>query len=170
MPVAGNAGSDTAADHKQVLARALDQLPWQPGYRVGRKVLVRTDSGGGTHEFLDYLTGRHLQYSVSFSLTETIAAAVDLIPVSAWTPAYDGDGKIPEGAWVAELTGLIDLTGWPCGMRVIVRAERPHPAAQLRFTDHNGPRLTAFATNTTRGQLSDLDRSGQHISPTKHLG
>jgi hypothetical protein len=43
-------------------------------------VLVRTDSGGGTHEFLDYLTARHLQYSVGFGLTEITAAAVDLIP------------------------------------------------------------------------------------------
>lgn len=44
----GDAGSNTAADHKHVLNQALQQLPWQPGYRVGRKVLVRIDSGGGT--------------------------------------------------------------------------------------------------------------------------
>jgi len=42
-------------------------------------------------------------------------------------------------------------------MRVIVRAERPHPGAQLRFTDSNGNRLTAFATNTKTGQLPDLE-------------
>ena len=40
-------------------------------------------------------------------------------------------------------------------MRIIVRAERPHPGAQLRFTDVNGNRLTAFATNTNGGQLPD---------------
>ena len=62
----GNAGSNTAADHKAVLADALAQLPWRPGYRVGRKVLVRTDAAGGTHEFLDYLTARRLSYSVGF--------------------------------------------------------------------------------------------------------
>ncbi|WP_433526756.1 IS1380 family transposase [Nocardia pseudovaccinii] len=154
---AGNAGSNTAADHKQVLAAALAQLPWRPGYRVGRKVLVRTDSGGGTHEFLDYLTRRHLQYSVGFGFTETTAAAVDLIPDHAWTPAYNADGQARDGAWVAELTGLIDLTEWPPGMRVIVRKERPHPGAQLRFTDRDGLRLTAFATNTRTGQLPDLE-------------
>lgn len=58
--------------------------------------------------------------------------------------------------WVAELTHVLDLTGWPPGMRVIVRKERPHPGAQLRFEDVDGMRITAFATNTTRGQLSDL--------------
>ena len=56
-----------------------------------------------------------------------------------------------------DATGVLDLTGWPAGMRVIVRAERPHPGAQLRFTDLHGNRLTAFATNTRRGQLADLE-------------
>ena len=35
-------------------------------------------------------------------------------------------------------------------MRVIVRKERPHPGAQLRFTDIDGHRFTAFATDTRR--------------------
>ncbi|WP_246171064.1 hypothetical protein [Pseudonocardia hierapolitana] len=49
------------------------------------------------------------------------------------------------------MTGLLNLTGWPCGMRVIVRRERPHPGAQLRLADADGHRLTAFATNTPPG-------------------
>ena len=61
------------------------------------------------------------------------------------------------GAWVAELTGLLDLAGWPAGMRVIVRKERPHPGAQLRFTDLDGHRFTAFATDAKTGQLADLE-------------
>ncbi len=84
-------------------------------------------------------------------------AAVDQIPEQAWTPAYDSAGGVRDGAWVAELTGLIPLAGWPPGMRVIIRKERPHPGAQLRFTDRNGLRLTAFATNTARGQVPDLE-------------
>jgi hypothetical protein len=153
----GNAGANTAADHKKVLAEALAQLPSGPGYRVGRKVLIRADAAGGTHEFLDYLTARRLAYSVGFALTETTAAAIGQIPEAAWTPAYDPDGQVRDGAWVAEATGVLDLSGWPPGMRVIVRKERPHPGAQLRFTDTDGLRLTAFATNTNRGQLPDLE-------------
>ena len=42
-------------------------------------------------------------------------------------------------------------------MRLIVRKERPHPGAQLRFTDVDGLRLTAFVTNTRRGQIPDLE-------------
>jgi hypothetical protein len=40
----------------------------------------------------------------------------------------------------------MDLSTWPAGMRVIVRKERPHPGAQLRITDVDGHRITAFAT------------------------
>ncbi len=78
------------------------------------------------------------------------------MPAAAWTPAYYTDGKIRDGAWVAEATGVCDLSGWPPGMRVIVRKERPHPGAQLRFT----LRPTAFVTNAGRGQLPDLELSG----------
>ena len=42
-------------------------------------------------------------------------------------------------------------------MRVIVRKERPHPGAQLRFTDIDGHRFTAFATDARKGQLADLE-------------
>ena len=80
-----------------------------------------------------------------------------LLPKDVWQVAYDSDGSVRDGAWVAELTGLLDLTGWPKGMRVIVRKERPHPGAQLRFTDADGLRVTAFVTNTSRGQLADLE-------------
>jgi hypothetical protein len=72
-------------------------------------------------------------------------------PDSAWSPALDAEGEVREGAWVAELTGLLNLARWPAGMRVIARVERPHPGAQLRITDHDGNRVTAFATNTAPG-------------------
>src|SRR5687768_6306474 len=42
-------------------------------------------------------------------------------------------------------------------MRLIVRKERPHPGAQLRITDIDGLRITAFVTNKTKGQLADLE-------------
>jgi hypothetical protein len=155
---AGNAGSNTAADHITVTRAALRQLPSsRPGTRPGRRVLVRTDAAGCTHEYLDWLAGRRLSYSVGFLLPADIEHLLKKIPTKGWTPAYDGDGTPRDGAWVAEATGLLDLTGWPPGMRVILRKERPHPGAQLRITDVDGMRITAFATNSTRGQLADLE-------------
>jgi hypothetical protein len=151
----GNAGSNTAADHIEAARLALAQLP--RGLR--RKVLVRADSGGGTHEFLTWLTAksRRLHYSVGMTITEDMQQAISKVPATAWTPAYDRDGKVREGAWVADITGLLDPGTWPAGMRVIMRKERPHPGAQLRFTDIDGHRFTAFATDTRRGQLADLE-------------
>ncbi len=139
----GNAGSNTAADHIQVLREALRQLPgYQSGRRPGRKVLVRIDGAGATHALLDWLTGQRLSYSVGYGLPANTEKLLALLPKDVWQVAYDSDGTVRDGAWVAELTGLLDLTGWPTGMRVIVRKEL---------------RVTAFATNTARGQLADLE-------------
>jgi hypothetical protein len=134
---------------------ALAQLP----RKLRRRVLIRTDSGGGTHEFLAWLSspGRRLHYSVGMTITDDIAEAILTVPDRVWEPAYDAGGQVRPGAWVAELTGLLDLSGWPEGMRVIVRKERPHPGAQLRFTDINGHRFTCFATDAKNGQLADLE-------------
>ena len=152
---AGNAGSNTAADHIEATRLALAQLPQD----TRRRVLIRTDSGGGTHEFLDWLTrpGRRLQYSVGMTITADMHDAILKIPARAWTPAYDSGRQVRDGAWVAELTGMLNLAAWPKGIRVIVRKERPHPGAQLRLTDIDGHRLTCFATSTKGGQLADLE-------------
>ena len=153
----GNAGSNTAADHISVTRAALAQLPFRTSGAVGKKILIRSDGAGGTHAFLEYLTARKLSYSVGFTLTDSMAEAVDEIPEDLWISALDSNGDIRGGAWVAELTGLVHLSGWPAGMRLIVRKERPHPGAQLRFTDRNGLRLTAFVTNTAVGSLQTLE-------------
>ena len=152
---AGNAGSNTAADHIEASRLALEQLP----RHLRRRVLVRTDSGGGTHGFLEWLTAgsRRLHYSVGMTVTEGVQDAVLKVPAGSWTPAYDGDGQVRDGPWVADITGLLDLSSWPAGMRVIVRKKRPHSGAQLRFTDLDGHRFTAFATNARKGQLADLE-------------
>lgn len=153
---AGNAGANTAADHITVLHRALAQIP-DLTWRAGRKILIRADSGGGTKEFLNYLHKRGLSYSCGLGMTPAMADAVDILPKTVWTQAYNPDGQPRDGAQVAELTGVLSLTGYPPSMRVIVRRERPHPGAQLRFTDSGGWRLTCFVTNTRRGQLADLE-------------
>jgi len=150
----GNAGSNTATDHIAVITAALAQLP---GGRRGKSVLVRIDGAGSTHKVLDWLTRRRLAYSVGFTLPENTPDLLKLIPEHVWTEAYDAHDALRDGAWVAELTDLMDLSSWPAGMRVIVRKERPHPGAQLRFGDVDGMRITAFATNTVRGQLPDLE-------------
>lgn len=158
---AGNAGSNTAADHITLVKTALAAVPGINPSRPGKKVLVRTDGAGGTREFLTFLGRRGLSYSIGYTLPAATPQLYALIPETAWQAALDADGQVRDGAAVVELTDLLTskdlLTGYPAGMRVIVRRERPHPGAQLRFTDIDGYRLTAFVTNTTRGQLADLE-------------
>lgn len=157
---AGNAGSNTAADHIEVLTEAITQIP--AAHR--KTLLIRSDGAGASHQLLDWLTeqgkvrGRSVEYSVGFAITEKIRDAIDLVPKKIWTPALDADGGVREGGDVAELTGLLDLAKWPDGMRVIVRRERPHPGAQLSlFEERDGWRYQAFVTNTTTGQLAFLE-------------
>jgi hypothetical protein len=79
------------------------------------------------------------------------ADALNRLPETAWTPAYDGDGEPRDGADVAELTGLLNLTGWPARTRVIARREVPHPGAQLRPVECNGRRITCFPPTPAAG-------------------
>lgn len=90
------------------------------------------------------------------TVIEQIHSHVLKVPASAWMPAVETGGGIRDGAWGAELTGDV-LTGWPKGMRLIVRKERPHPGAQLRITDADGLRLTCFTTNTANLPIAELE-------------
>ena len=138
-----------------VLNAALAQLPEQ----VRSEVLVRGDTGSGVKTFLWHVHHLGLQYSVGISGRQPVLDAVQAIPEQAWRTALDVNGCPRDGAQVAELTRWLPATfvGWPPGMRVIARWERPHPGAQLRITDHRGWRITIFATNTIGGRLADLE-------------
>ena len=148
----GNAGSDTAADHIQVIRLGLAQLP----RHLRRQVLIRADSGGGTQEFLAWLAkpGRRLAYSARFTNHRGHRRRHPGRPEEGLDTLLRRGRPGRPGAWVAEITGMLDLAAWPKGMRVIVRKERPHPGAQLRFTDLGGHRFTYFATSTKGGQLA----------------
>jgi len=162
----GNAGSNTTADHVTILAMALAALPEHARPRPGEpgapgSVLIRTDAAGATHGFAAACRTAGCGYSLGFGIDEPVQKAILALPEDAWTQAYDIDGDPRDGAWVAELTGLLDLAKWPDRSRVIVRRERPHPGAQMRFTDVDGHRFTAFLTDTAagtrHGQLPDLE-------------
>ncbi|HEX5402741.1 MAG TPA: transposase, partial [Pseudonocardiaceae bacterium] len=101
-------------------------------------------------------------FSFGFPVDTRIQAIVDEVPDGCWESAIQTGGGIRDGAWVAEVTGMLDLSAWPEGSRVVLRAERPHPGAQLRFTDADGHRITAFITDipdrVIAGQTAGLER------------
>ena len=151
----GRANASDAADQIAVLDAALTQLP----EAVRSRVLVRGDTGSGVKEFLWHIHRLGLSYSVGVYGRQPVLDALAAVPRRAWRQALDADGRPRDGAQVAELTRWLPATflGWPPGMRVIARRERPHPGAQLRITDAHGWRITMFATNTTGGRLADLE-------------
>jgi len=158
----GNAGSNTAADHVAVLDLAIAALPEnarpRPDEPDAPLVMASADSAGATHVFAAALRAAGIGFSLGFAVDENLQQAILATPKHAWQQAYNADGQPRRGAWVAELTDLLNLTNWPKGSRVIVRKERPHPGAQLTFTDIDGHRFTAFLTDTPAGgQLPDLE-------------
>ena len=58
---------------------------------------------------------------------------------------------------------MVDLSSWPEGSRLIVRRERPHPGAQLSFTDHDGYRFQAILTDQPDTDIAVIEcRHRQH--------
>jgi hypothetical protein len=168
----GNAGSNTAADHVTVLEQALESLPVpyrpNPDDPVAQQILVRSDSAGATHTFAAACRQAGVGFSFGYPVDTRVRDAVEILNTDdSWYPAIDSDGDIRDGAWVAEATGLVEMSTWPAGTRLILRKERPHPGVQLRFTDSDGLRVTAFITDTAPGvvpgQLGGLElRHRQH--------
>ena len=152
----GNAGSNTAADHVTVIDRSLAQIPTNSLARIA--ILVRADTAGATHATADHCQRCDLRFSFGYELTETVRTAILETPEDAWIPALHPDGSVRENGQVVELTDRIDLSAWPRGSRVIVRRERPHPGAQLSFTDHNGYRFQAILTDQTDPDIAVLER------------
>jgi DDE family transposase len=149
----GNAGSNTAADHIEVIDLALAQLPTSAR---DQPILVRTDTGGAAHALVDHLRQLGVAFSIGLPADERVRAAVLAVPADAWQPAIEPDGQPRPGAEVAELATL-ELAGWPEGTRAICRREDPHPGAQLSFTDADGHRFQVFVTDQPDGDLSRLE-------------
>jgi hypothetical protein len=150
----GNAGSNTAADHFEVLGLALDQLP---AGDLDREILVRADIGGATHAFTADCREANIRFSVGYELGESVRRAILDLPETAWVQAINADGEDRDGAWVAELTEQLDLSAWPHGSRLIVRRERPHPGAQFQIFDEHGYRHTCLLTDQTGENIAALE-------------
>ena len=151
----GNAGSNTAEDHKTVIDLALAQVPAEILERV--EVLVRADSAGATHGLIDYCRDANLRFSVGYELTEPVRQAILELADDGWIAALDQDGGERDNGEVCEITDSIDVSAWGDGVRLIVRRERPHPGAQLSFTDQDGYRFQAILTDQTDQNIAIIE-------------
>lgn len=169
----GNAGSGTATDHVAVLDAGLAQLPV-----AASSVIARADSAGMSHGFLDACRDRGVRFVVGHQLTAEIAAVCAALPNRRWRSAITADGADErEVGEVAEITQLVDLSGWPEGTRMIARREHPHPGAQLTFTDTDGHRFQVFICDLPDPDITYLEalyrgrgRAERHICDAKDTG
>ncbi len=174
----GNAGSGTAADHVAVLDDALAQLPIDDS-----DVIVRADSAGWSHGFVEHCRARHVSFVIGHQLTVDIAKVLVDVPKRAWSPAISADGsEWRDHGEVVEITHLVsdifDSTrAWPSGLRMIARRELPHPGAQLTFTDLDGHRYQVFVTDLDDPDIAYLEalyrgrgRAERQICDTKATG
>jgi Transposase DDE domain group 1 len=148
----GNAAPNHAADNIEVLELALAQLP----NRASSQILLRGDSACASFALLRRARELGLRFSVSLDLFAWVREAILKTPESAWKEAINQEGEPREGAAVAELESP-ELRSWPSGTRAICRRERPHPGAQLRFTDANGYRFQVFITDQPDADIVQLE-------------
>jgi Transposase DDE domain group 1 len=150
----GNAGANNAEDHITLLDLALEQLPQSA---LDGDILARSDSAGASHDLADACRETGIRFSFGYPLTEPVRQALSALQESAWRRAIDRDGQQRDGAWVSELTGKVNLPDWPESTRLICRRERPHPGAQLSFTDLDGHRFQCFITDQDDEDIAKLE-------------
>jgi Transposase DDE domain group 1 len=150
----GNAGSNTAADHKQVLDLALAQLDPQA---LEGEILVRADGAGATHELTDYCREGQMRFSFGFDLTEPVREATIAMRETAWCNAIRADGSERKHSQVCEITEPVDLSAWPADSRLIARRTKLREGDQQSFADHDGYRLAVFLTDQQGDDIPQLD-------------
>src|ERR1700678_25270 len=93
----GNAGPNTFTDHKEVLDRALKQVP--AAYR--RKVIVRVDGAGASHDLAEHLltlttNRKDPLFTCGWKITVSDEEAIAAVPEEAWGPGIRQDGTVEE--------------------------------------------------------------------------
>jgi hypothetical protein len=148
----GNAGSNTASDHVDVLGDARMQVPaW-----FRSKVIVRVDGAGATHDLMEHLLTiapprRQVLFTCGWAITAADEQAIALLPDGAWKPGVDQDGHPEEDKHVAEVTHLMSRAGKRAkGLRWIVRRARPSRRQSgnlAAFEKKTGRRYSITCTN-----------------------
>ncbi|MFN0089042.1 MAG: IS1380 family transposase [Acidimicrobiales bacterium] len=183
----GNATANDIADQLAVLDAAVAQLPARiaAGHHRGdeptsvrRVIEVRADSAGCSARLAAEFRARNIGFSVVARTNPQVKAAISraVDDEDRWLAALTQAGEQRDGAAVAELTDLIDLTDWPEGTRFIVRREPLHPGAQTslfpsldyrfwgQFTDRAGTAVDADVHLRAHAHVED------HIRRLKSSG
>ena len=165
----GNAAANDISDHLEVIDAAVEMLPAADaaGHRpgdgerlAGRPLVVRLDSAGCSATLAAGLRARNIGFMVTARSTDQITAAVakSLAEPGLWAPAEKNPKhRDRRGAQVADLTCLVDVSGWPEGTRLVVRREPLHPGAQRSLFPSENFRYHGFYTDQP-GAAARLDK------------
>jgi hypothetical protein len=160
----GNAGSNTFADHKEVLAAAIRQVP----ARFRRKMIIRVDGAGASHELIEHLLSlssprRKALFTSGWMITAADEDAIRQVPADAWKPGTGQDGRAEDDKDVAEVTGLMSRAGnWPDGLRWIARRVKPSRRHMRNLTDYEqktGWKYSITCTNIPDGGIGGVPGS-----------
>ena len=160
----GNAGSNTFTDHKDVLAAAIRQVP----ARFRRKILIRVDGAGASHDLVKHLLSmssprRTVLFTCGWMITAADEDAIAQVPADAWKPGIAQDGAAEEDKDVAEITHLMSRAGnWPGGLRWIVRRVKPSRRQMPNLTPYEkktGWRYSITCTNIPDGGIGGVPGS-----------
>jgi Transposase DDE domain group 1 len=160
----GNAGSNTGTDHVSGLSAAIAQVP--AAYR--RRILVRLDGAGTSHEFIEHMTDLEIPdvklfFTSGWTITETDEDDIRKIPAGAWKPGVTQDGHAEDGTDVAEITGLMSRSGnWPPGLRWVIRRVKPsrrHMKKLTAYEKETGWKYSIICTNIPEEGLEGVPGS-----------
>jgi len=156
----GNAGSNTFTGHKEVLAAAIRQVP----ARFRRKILVRVDGAGASHELIKHLLSlssprRTVLFTCGWMITAADEKAIRQVPEDTWKPGTSQDGQAEDDKDVAEITELMSRAGnWPGGLRWIARRVKPSRRHQRNLTDYE--KKTGWKYSITCTNIPDTGIGG----------
>jgi hypothetical protein len=156
----GNAGSNTFTDHKDVLDRALKQVP----ARFRRRVMVRIDGAGASHELIKHLLTlssprKTLLFTCGWMITASDEQAIAAVPEDAWKPGVRQDGSPEEDKDTVEITGLMSRAGnWPDGLRWTARRVKPSRRHKKNMTAYE--KKTGWKYSITCTSIPDTGLDG----------
>ncbi len=119
----------------KALELALEQLPQSA---LDGEILARSDSAGASHAFAEGCRETRIQFSLGYAINETVREQILSLSEEAWRRRSTAMGTCARWAWFTELTGLIDLSSWPVGTRLICCRERPTPARSSHSLTRTG--------------------------------
>jgi hypothetical protein len=156
----GNAGSNTFTGHRKVLAAAIRQVP----ARFRRKILVRVDGAGASHELVKHLLSlssarRAVLFTCGWMITAADEDAIRQVPEDAWKPGIAQDGTSEDDKDIAEITHLMSRAGnWPDGLRWIARRVKPSRRHLRNLTDYE--KKTGWKYSITCTNIPDSGIAG----------